>query len=185
MVRFGVSFTDTSSPRHSSNNGNIYGGSCGHREIWVRFFKVPICTRGWFIKNATDILWNSSKIIEPTVKAWARGQNNWSRALRWVIVHLYSSSTFRGTTNFMKKVVFQFLHFCKKWQKYYTKSQKLKNINKYTLLVLIITSKVFEASLSFDSRSNHFWDMPQSNSCIFYASPSRWYWVRWPALLGL
>ena len=31
---------------------------------------------------------------------------------------------------------------------------------------------VLTSSLSFDSRSNHFWDMPQSTSCIFYASPS-------------
>ena len=124
-------------------------------------------------------------MINPRVITQARVQNNRSRALKWGILHLCCSNVFGDTTKSMKICVFQFLHFCKKWQKYYTKSQKLKNINKYILLVLIITSKVFEASLSFDSRSNHFWDMSQSNSCIFYASPSRWYWVRWPALLGL
>ena len=83
-------------------------------------------------------------MIDPRVITQARGQSNRSRAFKWGIVHLCSSNSFGDTTKLMKIWVFKFLHFCKKWQNYYTKSQKLKNIKKTILLVLIITSKVFE-----------------------------------------
>ena len=33
-------------------------------------------------KNRTDILLNITKVIAPTVKTQARGQNDWSRALK-------------------------------------------------------------------------------------------------------
>ena len=71
-------------------------------------------TRGCPIIIRTDFLLHTSKTIAPRVKSWARGQNNWSRALKWGIVHLCSSSTFWDTTDVMKMWVFQFLRFCKK-----------------------------------------------------------------------
>ena len=81
---------------------------------------------GWCIKNATGTLWHISKMVTPRVKAQSRGKNNRSRALKWDIVHLYGSNNFENTT------------------KSSTKSQILKNIKKTILLVLSITSKVFE-----------------------------------------
>ena len=70
-------------------------------------------SRGWFIKNATGILWYSSNKIAHRVKTQARSQNNRSRALKWGIVCLYSSSSFGDTTKYMKIWVLQFLQFCK------------------------------------------------------------------------
>ena len=99
-------------------------------------------SRGCLTKKFTYVLLHTAKMINSRIKSQGRGQNNMSRALKWGIVHLCSSNTFRDTTKFMKIWVFQFLHFCKKWQNYYTKSQKLKNIKKTILLILIIISKV-------------------------------------------
>ena len=41
-------------------------------------------------------------MIEPRVKSQARGQNDRSRALKWGIVHLCSSITFRDRTSFVE-----------------------------------------------------------------------------------
>ena len=83
-------------------------------------------------------------MIDPIVMTQANGQNNRSKGLKWGIIHLCNSNNFGDRTKYMKIWVYQFLHFCKKWQNYYAKSQKLKNVKKTILLVLIITSKVFE-----------------------------------------
>ena len=73
--------------------------------IVIEFFcegvKIEI-TRGCPIIIRTGILLHTSKTIAPRVKSQARGQNNWSRALKWGIVHLCSSNTFGDTTKFMK-----------------------------------------------------------------------------------
>ena len=68
-------------------------------------------------KKFTNVFCHTTKMTSPRVKSQARGQNNRSSALKWGIVHLCSSITFRDTTKFMKKLVFQILHFCKKMQK--------------------------------------------------------------------
>ena len=52
--------------------------------------------------------------MTPRAKIQAKGQNNWSRALKWGIVPLCSLNTFGDTTKLIKMWVFQFLHFCKK-----------------------------------------------------------------------
>ena len=39
-------------------------------------------TKVWVKKNRTNILLNITKVIAPTVKTQARGQNNLSRALK-------------------------------------------------------------------------------------------------------
>ena len=70
--------------------------------------------RGWAKIIRTDILLHNSTVITPRVKVQARGQNNWSRALKWGIVHLCSSNTFGNTTKFIKIWVFKCLRFCKK-----------------------------------------------------------------------
>ena len=75
---------------------------------------VSFALRGCPIIIQTDILLHTSKTIAPRVKSQAKGQNNWSRALKWDIVCLCSSSTFWDTTVFMKMWVFRFLRFCKK-----------------------------------------------------------------------
>ena len=58
--------------------------------------------RGWAKKKCTDVLPHTAKMIDRRVKSQARGQNNWSRALKWGIVRLCSSKTFGDTTKFMK-----------------------------------------------------------------------------------
>ena len=73
--------------------------------------------REWTKKKCTNILLHTAKIIDPRVKSQARGQNNGSRALKWGIVHLCSSITFRDTTSFIEIWVFQILRFCKKMWK--------------------------------------------------------------------
>ena len=78
------------------------------------FFLLYSCSRGCTIIIRTGILLHTSKTIAPRVKSQARGQNNWSRALKWGIVRLCSLSTFWDTTVFMKMWVFHFLRFCKK-----------------------------------------------------------------------
>ena len=147
--------------------------------------------RGWFIKNATGILWYSSNKIAHRVKTQARSQNNRSRALKWGIVCLYSSSSFGDTTKYMKIWVLQFFHFCKKVAKSLCKITKLRKLRKMTLFVFNHIFKsiwatetyntsfesswpfVLTSSLSFDSRTNHFWAILQNTSRIFYESPSR------------
>ena len=62
----------------------------------------------------TSILLQNSKAISPRVKNQARGQNKWSRALKWGIVRLCSLNAFGDKTKFIKMGGFQFLHFCKK-----------------------------------------------------------------------
>ena len=146
--------------------------------------------RGWFIKNATGILWYSSNKIAHRVKTQARSQNNRSRALKWGIVCLYSSSSFGDTTKYMKIWVLQFFHFCKKVAKSLCKITKLRKLRKMTLFVFNHIFKsiwatetyntsfesswpfVLTSSLSFDSRTNHFWAMLQNTSRILYESPS-------------
>ena len=81
---------------------------------WLCTAKFYIWTRGWAKIIWTDILLHTSKTIAPRVKNQARGQNKWSRALKWGIVRLCSLNAFGDTTKFIKMWVFQFLHFCKK-----------------------------------------------------------------------
>ena len=76
-----------------------------------------ICNRGWVKKKFTNVLLHTAKLIYPRVKSQARGQNNGSRALKWDIVYLCSSITFRDTTSFTEIWVFQILRFCKKMWK--------------------------------------------------------------------
>ena len=97
--------------------------------------------RGWFIKNATGILWYSSNKIAHRVKTQARSQNNRSRALKWGIVCLYSWSSFEDTTKCMKIWVLQFFHFCKKVKKSLCKIKKLR---KLWIQFLVITLKPFK-----------------------------------------
>ena len=54
--------------------------------------------------NFVLIFWGGGDhcAIDPRVKSQARGQNNRSRALKWGIVHLCSSITFRDTTSFIE-----------------------------------------------------------------------------------
>ena len=84
------------------------------KEENVFFMYLEESTRGWGKKKFTNVFCHTAKMTSPRVKSQARGQNNRSSALKWGIVHLCSSITFRDTTKFMKKLVFQILHFCKK-----------------------------------------------------------------------
>ena len=95
---------------------------------------ISMQARGWFIRNATDILWYSSNEIAHRVKTQARSQNNRSRALKWGIVCLYSSSSFGDTTKYMKIWVLQFFHFCKKVAKSLYEITKLRKFRKMTLI---------------------------------------------------
>ena len=50
-------------------------------------------------------------MFDPRVKSQPRSENNGSRALKWGIVHLCSSITFRDTTSFIEIWVFQICVF--------------------------------------------------------------------------
>ena len=50
--------------------------------------------RGWAKIIRTDILLHTSKTIAPWVKNQARGQNKWSRALKWGMVSFCSLNAF-------------------------------------------------------------------------------------------
>ena len=53
-------------------------------------------------------------MIAPRVKTQAKSQNYSSRALKWGILCICSLNTFGVTIKFEKRLVFQFLRFCKK-----------------------------------------------------------------------
>ena len=60
----------------------MYGFS-EHQSINFECLKVFFLgNKVWIRKNRTDILLNITKVIAPTVKTQARGQNDWSRALK-------------------------------------------------------------------------------------------------------
>ena len=52
-------------------------------------------------------------MVKQRVKNQAKGQNDWSRGLKWAILHFCSSNTFGDTTKNIKIWVFQFLHLKK------------------------------------------------------------------------
>ena len=74
-------------------------------------------------------------MIDPLVKGQARGQNNWSRALKWGIVHLCSLITYIDWASFIEVWVFWISYSCKKCGNYYAKLQKMRKFNKITYFV--------------------------------------------------
>ena len=67
--------------------------------------------RGCLIKKWINALLYTIKIIDPSVKSHARGQNNRSRALKWGTVCLGNSEIIRDTIRNKKYNFFKFLHF--------------------------------------------------------------------------
>ena len=102
--------------------------------------KIKGFTRGWFIKNATGILWYSSNEIAHRVKTQAKGQNNWSRALKCGIVCFCSFNSFEATIKYVQKLVFLLLLVCKKSDKVTMKNCKKCESSKFTLFVFYHTS---------------------------------------------
>ena len=78
---------------------------------------------------------NSTKMIDPRVKTQANHKNYSSRALKWDILCICSLNTFGVTIKFEKRLVFQFLRFCKKVTKSLYKIAKNAKIKKLTLFV--------------------------------------------------
>ena len=84
------------------------------KEVLVQWLHCPVnvlsvksfVARGWAKIIWTDILLHIPKTIAPRVKNQARGQNKWSRALKWGIVRFCSLNAFGDTTKFMKMWVF-------------------------------------------------------------------------------
>ena len=62
--------------------------------------------RGYPIKKFPNFLQNNAKLVDPTVKPQAKGQNYFSIALKWGIVHFDTLNTFGDTMKFRKFVVF-------------------------------------------------------------------------------
>ena len=84
-----------------------------HQENWPTIW-LPgffLLARGWFIKNATGVLWYSSYEIAHRVKTQARSQNSRSRALKWGIVCLYSSSSFGDIYEIYENMSFEIFPF--------------------------------------------------------------------------
>ena len=74
-------------------------------------------------------------MIDPTVKTQAKHKNYSSRALKWDIICICTLNTFGFTMKFEKRLVFQFLRFCKKVTKSLYKIAKNTKIKKLTLFV--------------------------------------------------
>ena len=55
---------------------------CSIFESFLSILIKNIC-RGWVKKKFKNGLLHTAKIIDPRVKSQARGQKNWSRALKW------------------------------------------------------------------------------------------------------
>ena len=121
-------------------------------------------------------------MIAPRVKTQAKSQNYSSRALKWGILCICSLNTFGVTVKCEKRLVFLFLHFCKKVMKSLYKIAKNTKIQKSILFVfdhisydIWVTETyntsfwsswllVLTYSLMFDSRSDSFWFMNQNVS---------------------
>ena len=74
-------------------------------------------------------------MIDPRVKTQAKCKKYSSRALKWDILCICSLNTFGVTIKFEKRLVFQFLRFCKKVTKSLYKIAKNVKIKKLTLFV--------------------------------------------------
>ena len=74
-------------------------------------------------------------MIDPRVKTQAKCKNYSSRALKWDTLCICSLNTFEVTIEFEKRLVFQFLHFCKEVTKSLLKIAKNAKIKKLTLFV--------------------------------------------------
>ena len=102
-------------------------------------------------KNRTDILHDIIKVIASTVKTQARGQNDWSRALKWGIVCLCSFNSFEVTIKYVQKLVFQIPQFCKKVTKSLCKIAKNAKVQKITLFVFYHISNSIWATEMYDT----------------------------------
>ena len=127
-------------------------------------------------------------MIAPRVKTQAKSQNYSSRAWKLGILCICSLSTFEVTIKFEKRLVFQFLLFCKKVTKSLCKAAKNAKILKLKLFVfnhissaiqateMYSTSSksswkiVFTFSLSFDSRRTHLCVIKHRVSLHFFKS---------------
>ena len=83
---------------------------------------------------------DTTKIVNPIVISQAYCQIDFSRALKWGIVHLCTLNTFRDTMDFRQLLVFYFLHFRKKIVKSVCKIAKNAKIQKLTLSVFDLIS---------------------------------------------
>ena len=83
-------------------------------------------------------------MIAPRVKTQAKSQNYSSRALKWGILCICSLNTFGVTVKCEKRLVFQFLRFCKKVTKSLYKIAKNAKIQKLTPFVFNHISNTFE-----------------------------------------
>ena len=102
-------------------------------------------------KNRTDILLNITKVIAPTVKTQARGQNDWSRALKWGIACLCSFNNFEFTIKHVQKLVFQIWQICKKVTKSLCKFAKNAKVQKFTIFVFYHTSNLIWATEMYNT----------------------------------
>ena len=96
-------------------------------------------------KNRTGILLNITKVIAPTVKTQAKGQNNLSIALKWGIVCLCSFNIFEVTMKYVQKLVFQIPQFCKKVTKSLckiAKNAKVQNLHFFFIISPILVFNV-------------------------------------------
>ena len=77
----------------------------------------------------------NTKMIVPRVKTQAIRKNYSSRALKWDILCICNLDTFAVTVKFEKRLVFQFLRFCKNVTKSLYKIEKKVKIKKLILFV--------------------------------------------------
>ena len=71
----------------------------------------------WIKVRVKETDWNFAwyhKSVFSEIQNQARGQNDRSRALKWGILCLYRFNLFGGMIKYVRKVIFQSLHFCKK-----------------------------------------------------------------------
>ena len=63
-------------------------------------------SRGWVEKKFPNILPNNAKMVNPTVKPWAKCQIDFFRTLIWGVVHPFIWNTFRDTLELRKLIVY-------------------------------------------------------------------------------
>ena len=90
-------------------------------------------------------------MIGPRVETQAKHKNYSSRALKWDILCICSLNTFGVTIKFEKRLVFQFLRFCKKVTKSLYKIAKNAKIQKLTLFVFNHISNTFWATKMYST----------------------------------
>ena len=83
----------------------------GARLIGIDKNWLSLTSKGCLIKKFPNVLLNNAKMVDSTVKPQAKGQNNFSIALKWGIVCLCNLNSIGDMIESRKYHFFEILHF--------------------------------------------------------------------------